>query len=140
LDFQNYLAHVATDAGAPETLAPQLTIIAESAVTTAAISSTADPAHQACAAARVLIDVSLAPTLHSRCEKTHLWPRTAVGARHDTQCRKDRTIRNIVQGIRVSKRHTAPYLQAMTLTSVLEPARSRLKQHAGFMLLFAAVL
>lgn len=57
--FQDYLAHVAAEAGAPSSLAPQLAILAEGAITTAAISASAEPARQARAAAEVLIDVAL---------------------------------------------------------------------------------
>lgn len=57
--FQDYLAQVATDAGAPDSLAPQLAILAEGAITTAAIAASAEPARQARAAAEVLIDVAL---------------------------------------------------------------------------------
>lgn len=67
--FQDYLAQVAAEAGAPETLAPQLAILAEGAVTTAAISSTAESAHQARAAAKVLIDAALAPVMPCRCQE-----------------------------------------------------------------------
>ncbi|WP_235781423.1 TetR/AcrR family transcriptional regulator [Sinomonas notoginsengisoli] len=60
-EFQEYLACVATGIGAPETLAPQLAILAEGALTTAAIAGSAESAHQARAAAEVLIDAALAP-------------------------------------------------------------------------------
>lgn len=57
--FQDYLAELAAEAGAPEALAPQLAILAEGAITTAAISASAEPARQARAAAAILIDVAL---------------------------------------------------------------------------------
>lgn len=57
--FQDYLAQVAAEAGAPSSLAPQLAILAEGAITTAAISRSAEPARQARAAAEVLIDAAL---------------------------------------------------------------------------------
>ncbi len=60
-EFQDYLARVAAGAGAPGTLAPQLAILAEGAVTTAAISASPEAARQARAAAEVLIDAALAP-------------------------------------------------------------------------------
>lgn len=58
-EFQDYLARVASGVGAPATLAPQLAILAEGAVTTAAISATPEPARQARSAAEVLIDAAL---------------------------------------------------------------------------------
>ncbi|MHA7221236.1 TetR/AcrR family transcriptional regulator [Arthrobacter sp. RHLT1-20] len=57
--FQTYLARLADEAGAPESLAPQLAILAEGAITTAAIAASAEPARQARAAAEILIDVAL---------------------------------------------------------------------------------
>ena len=57
--FQNYLAQLADDAGAPASLAPQLAILAEGAITTAAIAASDEPARQARAAAEILIDVAL---------------------------------------------------------------------------------
>lgn len=57
--FQSYLAQLADEAGAPASLAPQLAILAEGAITTAAIAASAEPAHQARAAAEILIDVAL---------------------------------------------------------------------------------
>jgi AcrR family transcriptional regulator len=57
--FQDYLAELAAEAGAPEALAPQLAILAEGAITTAAISASAEPARQAREAASILIDVAL---------------------------------------------------------------------------------
>ncbi|MDQ0213570.1 TetR/AcrR family transcriptional regulator [Arthrobacter bambusae] len=65
--FQDYLAHVAAGAGAPATLAPQLAILAEGAVTTAAISASPEPARQARAAAETLIDTALGSC--PRCRK-----------------------------------------------------------------------
>ena len=58
-EFQDYLAQVASGIGAPATLAPQLAILAEGAVTTAAISASPEPARQARAAAEILIDAAL---------------------------------------------------------------------------------
>lgn len=60
-EFQDYLARVATGVGAPEMLAPQLAILAEGALTTAAISASPEPARQARAAAEILIDAALTP-------------------------------------------------------------------------------
>lgn len=57
--FQDYLALVAAGIGAPATLAAQLAILAEGAVTTAAISASPEPARQARAAAEILIDAAL---------------------------------------------------------------------------------
>jgi AcrR family transcriptional regulator len=57
--FQTYLAQLADEAGAPASLAPQLAILAEGAITPAAIAATAEPARQARAAAEILIDVAL---------------------------------------------------------------------------------
>ncbi|MEA5455420.1 TetR/AcrR family transcriptional regulator [Sinomonas sp. JGH33] len=57
--FQNYVGHLAREAGAPAYLAPQLSILAEGAQTTAAIAGTPDAARQARAAAEVLIDAAL---------------------------------------------------------------------------------
>lgn len=57
--FQDYLALVAAGIGAPATLAAQLAILAEGAVTTAAISPSPEPARQARAAAEILIDAAL---------------------------------------------------------------------------------
>jgi AcrR family transcriptional regulator len=56
--FQEYVAHLVADAGAPPALAPQLAILAEGAQTTAAISGTPEAAHQARAAAETLLDVA----------------------------------------------------------------------------------
>ncbi len=59
--FQDYLADLATELGAPPGLAPQLAILAEGAITTAAIAASSEPARQARAAAEVLIGVALSP-------------------------------------------------------------------------------
>lgn len=56
--FQEYVARLVSDAGAPATLAPQLAILAEGAQTTAAIAGTPDAAHQARAAAETLLDAA----------------------------------------------------------------------------------
>lgn len=56
--FQEYVARLVSDAGAPATLAPQLAILAEGAQTTAAIAGTPDAARQARAAAETLLDVA----------------------------------------------------------------------------------
>ena len=53
--FQNYVAGLAADAGAPPTLAPQIALLAEGAQTTAAIAGSADAATDAKAAAATLI-------------------------------------------------------------------------------------
>lgn len=60
--FQDYLARLAAEAGAPDALAPQLAILAEGAITTAAIAASAAPAHHARAAAEILIDVAFHAT------------------------------------------------------------------------------
>ncbi|MGO4432938.1 TetR/AcrR family transcriptional regulator [Arthrobacter sp. fls2-241-R2A-172] len=57
--FQEYVAALAADAGAPPYLAPQLSILAEGAQTTAAIAGTPDAAGQARQAAEVLIAAAL---------------------------------------------------------------------------------
>jgi AcrR family transcriptional regulator len=57
--FQDYLSRLAAEAGAPGSLAPQLAILAEGAITTAAIAASAEPARQARAAAEILIEVAL---------------------------------------------------------------------------------
>ncbi|ASN18799.1 TetR/AcrR family transcriptional regulator [Arthrobacter sp. YN] len=57
--FQEYVARLAVEAGAPAYLAPQLAILAEGAQTTAAIAGTSDAAGQARQAAEVLIDAAL---------------------------------------------------------------------------------
>ncbi|WP_369371282.1 TetR/AcrR family transcriptional regulator [Promicromonospora sp. Populi] len=59
--FQEYVARLVADAGAPPTLAPQLAILAEGAQTTAAISGTPEAAHQARAAAETLLDAATGP-------------------------------------------------------------------------------
>ena len=59
--FQQYVAGLVRDAGAPPSLAPQLVLLAEGAQTTAAILQSPDAAHDARAAAAVLIDSALAP-------------------------------------------------------------------------------
>lgn len=56
--FQDYLARLAAAVGAPEALAPQLAILAEGAITTAAISASSEPARHARAAAEILIDAA----------------------------------------------------------------------------------
>jgi AcrR family transcriptional regulator len=58
--FQEYVARLVSDAGAPATLAPQLAILAEGAQTTAAIAGTPAAAHQARAAAETLLDAATA--------------------------------------------------------------------------------
>ena len=65
--FQSYLAQLADEAGAPASLAPQLAILAEGAITTAAIAASAEPARQARAAAEILIDVALQDNAHGNC-------------------------------------------------------------------------
>jgi AcrR family transcriptional regulator len=57
--FQEYVGKLSAEAGAPPHLAPQLSILAEGAQTTAAIAGTSDAAGQARHAARVLIDAAL---------------------------------------------------------------------------------
>ncbi|MCG2803712.1 MAG: TetR/AcrR family transcriptional regulator [Cellulomonas sp.] len=59
--FQGYVAALVRAAGAPESLAPQLAILAEGAQTTAAIAGTPDAARQARDAAATLIEAALAP-------------------------------------------------------------------------------
>jgi AcrR family transcriptional regulator len=58
--FQRYVAALVDEAGAPAALAPQLSILAEGAQTTAAISGTPDAAAHARAAAATLIDAAIA--------------------------------------------------------------------------------
>lgn len=58
--FQVYVGHLAADAGAPSDLAPQLSILAEGAQTTAAIAGTPNAAGHARRAAEVLVDAALA--------------------------------------------------------------------------------
>ncbi|MET4902956.1 MULTISPECIES: TetR/AcrR family transcriptional regulator [Paenarthrobacter] len=57
--FQEYVAGLAAGAGAPAYLAPQLSILAEGAQTTAAIAGSPEAAGQARQAAEVLIDAAL---------------------------------------------------------------------------------
>lgn len=57
--FQEYVGKLSEEAGAPAYLAPQLSILAEGAQTTAAIAGTSDAAGQARHAAGVLIDAAL---------------------------------------------------------------------------------
>lgn len=57
--FQEYVAGLAADAGAPPYLAPQLSILAEGAQTTAAIAGSPEAAGQARQAAEVLIQAAL---------------------------------------------------------------------------------
>ena len=57
--FQDYVVRLADEAGAPSYLAPQLSILAEGAQTTAAIAGTTEAARQARSAAEVLIDTAL---------------------------------------------------------------------------------
>jgi AcrR family transcriptional regulator len=56
--FQEYVARLVADAGAPPALAPQLAILAEGAQTTAAISGRPDAARHARAAAETLLDAA----------------------------------------------------------------------------------
>lgn len=58
--FQAFVAGLAADAGADPELAPQLSILAEGAQTTAAITGTAEAATQARRAAEILIDAATA--------------------------------------------------------------------------------
>jgi len=53
--FQQYVAGLAAEAGAPPSLAPQIALLAEGAQTTAAISGTPDAASDAKAAAATLL-------------------------------------------------------------------------------------
>lgn len=57
--FQAYMADLVTDAGAPASLAAQLSILAEGAQSTAAISGDSAAAVQARGAAEVLIDAAV---------------------------------------------------------------------------------
>ena len=57
--FQEYVGDLAEAAGAPPYLAPQLSILAEGAQTTAAIAGSSEAAGQARRAAEVLIDAAL---------------------------------------------------------------------------------
>ncbi|WP_405371822.1 MULTISPECIES: TetR/AcrR family transcriptional regulator [unclassified Microbacterium] len=59
-DFQQYVAALVDDVGAPARLAAQLSLLAEGAQTTAAISGSPDAAADARAAAETLIDAALA--------------------------------------------------------------------------------
>lgn len=59
--FQEYVARLVADVGAPPALAPQLAILAEGAQTTAAIAGTPDAAQQARAAAEILLDAASPP-------------------------------------------------------------------------------
>ncbi|WP_420807829.1 TetR/AcrR family transcriptional regulator [Antribacter gilvus] len=56
--FQEYVARLVEEAGAPAHVAPQIAILAEGAQTTAAISGTPEAARQARAAAETLLDAS----------------------------------------------------------------------------------
>ncbi|QKV91141.1 TetR/AcrR family transcriptional regulator [Streptomyces sp. NA02950] len=56
--FRAYLGGLVADAGRPAALAGQLALLAEGAMTTAAISGSAEPARQARDAARVLLEAS----------------------------------------------------------------------------------
>lgn len=58
--FQQYMADLVAETGAPATLAPQLSILAEGAQSTAAISADPAVAVQARGAAEVLIDAAFA--------------------------------------------------------------------------------
>ncbi|MFC5502738.1 TetR/AcrR family transcriptional regulator [Lysinimonas soli] len=57
--FQRYVADLVAEAGGPESLAPQLALLAEGAQTTAAISGDPSAATHARAAAETLIDAAL---------------------------------------------------------------------------------
>ncbi|MFI6604485.1 TetR/AcrR family transcriptional regulator [Nonomuraea sp. NPDC050536] len=59
--FRRYVAGLVADAGLPAPLADQLALLAEGAITTAAISGTPEPAHQARDAARTLLSVVRSP-------------------------------------------------------------------------------
>jgi AcrR family transcriptional regulator len=56
--FQDYVTGLVREAGAPESLAPQIAILAEGAQTTAAISGSPEAAAQARAAAAPLLDAA----------------------------------------------------------------------------------
>lgn len=58
--FQRYLAGLVTAAGLPAQLAAHLALLAEGAITTAAISGSPEPAREAREAARVLMDAARA--------------------------------------------------------------------------------
>ncbi|WP_429415406.1 TetR/AcrR family transcriptional regulator [Nocardia sp. GAS34] len=57
--FGEYVARLVAEVGAPPELAPQIALLAEGAQTTAAIAGTPEAAHQARAAAQILLDVAL---------------------------------------------------------------------------------
>jgi AcrR family transcriptional regulator len=59
--FQRYVDGLVAEAGADPALGPQLSLLAEGAQTTAAISGTTEPARHARAAAAALIDLALPP-------------------------------------------------------------------------------
>lgn len=59
LSFQMHLATLVGGAGGPAWLAPQLAILVEGAITTAAISGTSEPARHAKLAAETLIDAAI---------------------------------------------------------------------------------
>ncbi|MCB5272659.1 hypothetical protein BJG92_00161 [Arthrobacter sp. SO5] len=59
--FQEFVFKLAAEAGAPPGLGPQLAILAEGAITTAAISGSVEPARQARAAAEILIGAAVPP-------------------------------------------------------------------------------
>ncbi|WP_407358699.1 TetR/AcrR family transcriptional regulator [Microbacterium sp. LTA6] len=63
--FQKYMASLAAESGAPAALAAQLSILAEGAQSTAAISADPQVAAQARAAAEVLIDAALVQSIHN---------------------------------------------------------------------------
>lgn len=63
LSFQIHLADLAQNAGAPEWLAPQLAILVEGAITTAAISGSSAAAGQARLAAEMLSDAAFSMAL-----------------------------------------------------------------------------
>ncbi|WP_214411262.1 TetR/AcrR family transcriptional regulator [Sphaerisporangium fuscum] len=56
--FRRYIGRLVTAAGGEPSLADQLALLAEGAMTTAAIHGSSDPAHQAKDAARVLLDAA----------------------------------------------------------------------------------
>ncbi|MFD2415574.1 TetR/AcrR family transcriptional regulator [Amycolatopsis pigmentata] len=58
--FQRYVSRLVSEAGAPNAVAAQITILVEGAQTTAAISGRPDPARQARIAGKVLLDNALA--------------------------------------------------------------------------------
>lgn len=57
--FGEYVARLVAEVGAPPELAPQIALLAEGAQTTAAIAGTPEAAHQARAAAQILLDAAL---------------------------------------------------------------------------------